>query len=42
MDSLCLGLASYESWTMYVELVWLASEEIMLNLNLVTNNPMFP
>jgi hypothetical protein len=25
MDCFCLGLASYESWTMCVELVWLAN-----------------
>jgi len=42
MDSFCLGLASYESWTMCVELVWLDSGEIKLRLNLVTNNLMFP
>jgi hypothetical protein len=39
---ICLGLASYESWTMYVELVWLDNVEIKLRLNLATNNPMFP
>jgi hypothetical protein len=42
MDSLCLRLVSYESWTMCVELVWLDSEKIKLSLNLLTNNPMFP
>jgi hypothetical protein len=42
MDSICLGLASYESWTMCVELVWLDSGEIKLRLNLTTNNPLFP
>jgi hypothetical protein len=42
VDSLPLGLASYESWAMGVELVWLDNEEIKLNLNLATNNHMFP
>jgi hypothetical protein len=34
----CLELASYESWTMCVELVWLDNREIKLGLNLATNN----
>jgi hypothetical protein len=42
MNSVCLGLASYESWTMYVKLVCLNSGEIKLRLNLATNNPLFP
>jgi hypothetical protein len=42
MNYFCSGLASYESWTIYVELVWLDSGEIKSRLNLATNNPMFP
>jgi len=38
MDCFCLGLASYQSWTMCVELVWLDNTKIKLRLNLATNN----
>jgi hypothetical protein len=37
MDCFYLGLASYESWTMCVELVLLDNTKIKLRVNLATN-----